>query len=110
MNLNLISLAGYLAFVARFLEGSLFFRLVIILFRCLFRLGFAGNRNRIVGFIKFKDYLLLVLRFLVFLNAIILEIIRIGFEDLLALTLIILICYFLFFDDLKEAINFFRFC
>ena len=110
MNLNLISLVKYLAFAARFLVDSFCFLLVIILFSCLFRLGFAGNRGRFVGFIKFANCLLLVLLFLVFLNAIIFVIIRIGFVGHLVLTLIISICYFLFFADLKEAINFFHFC
>jgi hypothetical protein len=110
MNLNLISLVIYLAFATRFLADSFCFLLVIILFSCLFRLKFAGNCGRLVGFVKFALCLLLILVFLVFLNAIILAIIRIGFVGLLVLTLIISICYFLFFADLKEAINFFHFC
>lgn len=109
MNLNLISLVKYLAFATRFLADSFYFLLVIILFSCLFRLGFAGNRGLFVGQIKFADFLLLILLFVVFLNAIMLVIIRIGFVGHLVLTLIISICYFLFFADLKEAINFFHF-
>lgn len=109
INLNLISIVKYPAFATRFLADSFCFLLVIILFSCLFRLGFAGNCVRFVGFIKFADCLLLILGFLVFSNAIILVIIRIGFVGHLVLILTVSIWYFLFFADLKEAINFFHF-
>ncbi len=109
MNLNLISLVKYLAFAALFLVDNFCFSFVIILFSCLFLLGFVGNYGRLVGFVRFASCLLLILLFLVFLNAIILVIFRIHSVDLLALTLVKSICYFLFFIDLKVTINFFHF-